>query len=765
MSMFPMQPTTRQTAYSKWILLLSFMATCSLAAGQVPVQRFNYTIITQDNPSAICKLASAELGVFLEKSYAAPISLNGSDAPLTFFVGVSGQAILAGFSDLPDIKGKFGVFRKGRNLLFYGWDDQDIEPLKVTYGEAGTLLAVYYFLEKYAGTEFYIPGDAGYATTTNKPVVFDRELDIPKPTFILRGFSLQTKEYSPDEMVIFFRRSLCSIPRWGHYDIFYQYMKNWKKRFQKTHPEYFMLVDGKRVSERFPYHAPCLSNPDVIRQTAADIVEDLNKNPSKTTVKIFCDAPIALCECDTCKASEERKLTTGHIGGCEDVYGFLKKVADVVWQSHPGVNFLTQTKGLSYYRPPVLVNLGESFAVEVLTNQHSTNANMLYPAIADAKRWQAAGVKTFLKGYPRWGIPKTMPLINPKLTADYFRAFRGITAGACESELSFNPYSFSALNQYIFSKLLFDLDRDVDELIGRFCDFAYPGARDEMVQFYDELEKLYLQHRSVALDPYMNIYYADNLAKPMQLLEKAKGKCTKPFIYLDKLVDNFKVFYDNALKAKETVDPLRKLAADRANVTASVMPAYLKKPLEISTSPELWPDAVKCELQPPTMTTEPDFQKSAAYLACDKTSLYIGLIAEEADIANLKQTFSKIDEMDDSFEIMLMPDASTYFQILVNSKGNYRVLSRSKNGIVELFDLKLEFSTAKLSGERWGIAIKLPLSQFQQADFSRPWKFNIFRNRYSGSKRQSSGFRLFGADFHILDEYSTLVWPAASGTP
>jgi hypothetical protein len=744
-----------------------FMATFSVAAGQAEFQRLNYTIVTPDNPSKICKFAAAELGAFLEKSYSAPISLNGSDAPLTFFVGVSGRAIMAGFSDLPDMKGKFGVFRKGRNILFHGWDDQDIDPVKEFYGEAGTLLAVYYFLGKYVGTEFFFPGDTGCLITKNRPVEFESGRDLPKPTFILRGFSRMTKEYSPAEMAVFFRRSLCSIPRWGHCDIFYDYYMgswSWKKRFQDTHPEYFMMVDGKRVSEKYPYHAPCFSNPDVIRQTAADIVTELNKNPSKTTVKVFCDAPIALCECDNCKSSEERKHTTGNVGGSEEVYGFLKKIADVVWQSHPGVFFLTQTKGTSYHLPPVLVNLGEQFAVEVLTDQHTTRIDKLSSSVEDAKKWQAAGVKTFLKGYPRWSDANTknMPVITPRFTADYFKAFRGITAGACQSELRFNPYSFSALNQYIFARLLFDLDSNVDDLIGRFCAFAYPEARDEMVQFYDEMEKLYRQRKSVQIDPHMDIYYPGQLAKPMQLLMAAKARSTKPSIYLDKLYDDFKVFYDNALKAKETVDPLRKAAAERANANITVRPTYLEKPPELASSPDTWSGAVKYELSTPA--TYQDFQKSTAYLACDKTALYIGLIASESNMASLMRKCTKDHEgsiwMDDTFEIMLGPDAAGYWQIVVNSNGVYRILSRSKAEAAEMFGFKIE-TTARVSDNKWVVAVKVPLSQFQQADFSKPWKFNIFRNRRSG-QQQNSGIQLSGVDFHVLDEYCTLVWSSAS---
>jgi hypothetical protein len=144
--------------------------------------------------------------------------------------------------------------------------------------------------------------------------------------------------------------------------------------------------------------------------------------------------------------------------------------------------------------------------------------------------------------------------------------------------------------------------------------------------------------------------------------------------------------------------------------------------------------------------------------------LYIGLIASESNMASLMRKCTKDHEgsiwMDDTFEIMLGPDAAGYWQIVVNSNGVYRILSRSKAEAAEMFGFKIE-TTARVSDNKWVVAVKVPLSQFQQADFSKPWKFNIFRNRRSG-QQQNSGIQLSGVDFHVLDEYCTLVWSSAS---
>ena len=68
------------------------------------------------------------------------------------------------------------------------------------------------------------------------------------------------------------------------------------------------------------------------------------------------------------------------------------------------------------------------------------------------------------------------------------------------SELNNNLF-IRALNQFVQAKLLFDLNTDTDKLIKEFCAFAYPGAEDEMIRFYAEMERLYRDRKDVISTP------------------------------------------------------------------------------------------------------------------------------------------------------------------------------------------------------------------------------------------------------------------------
>jgi hypothetical protein len=749
------------------IKIFFFLLSCvsfSLFAGDTFCERLNYKIVLPENPSAVRKFAASELKSFLEKNYSEKIKLNESDAPVSFYVGISGDAVMAGFTDLPDLKGGFGVFRKGRNILFTGFDDIDVNPEKECFGKAGTLLSVYYFMGKYMGIKFYFPGDNGYSLSKNIPIKFDLDSDIPAPSFELRGFSLKSKEFTGLEMKVFFRRSLCSIPVWGRHELYYIFMYNWKKRFWKTNPEYFMMRDGKRVSGKYPLHIPCLSNPDVLKQTAADIVEKINAKPSIKTVRIFCDAPVYQCQCERCKASKERKLAGRDEGSGEEIYGFQKRVADVVHEAHPGTYFLTQTKMTSYQNPPTLIKLGNSFTVELLTRRHDVKPLLLDPSIELAKKWKKARVRTFLKSYPRYSDKhtKNLPVITPEFTSKYLKAFAGLTSGTKYSELNFNPYSFSALNQFVQARFLFDTNSDLEKVILEFCSFAYPGAEKEMLAFYREMERLYSMRGSVHSNPFLNIYYPGKLEKPMKLLEAARLKVKKESIWFDRLFSDFKKFYDISLEQKEKLDALR------SKISPLLSLPFVEGAESFAGSFDFgkWKGALKKELMSPRPSES--YQKSFAYIVCDEKYLYIGLKALEKNPETVKKDSKENHKCpvwsDDCFEIMLVDskDKKEYFQIVVNSLGKYRILRKvigKKHS--DALNFKLDVR-AESSNDSWSLILKIPLSQFAASDFKHEWLFDVFRNRPATEKRKNgeiSGISIMSPSFHVLNEYCHLEWP------
>jgi hypothetical protein len=733
-------------------------------AGTIFQKRLNYKIIIPENSTVTQKLAATELKKFLAEIYDENIDLNNSRSQIAFYVGNSSESKQNGFSDIQDLNTNFGVFRKNRAFLFCGYDNKNVDPVKTMKGYAGTLSSVYYFFNKHLGVTFLYPGDKGYLLVKNKKIIFPALKETPIPSFQLRGFSFRTKSYSRKDLTLFFRRMLGNVPYWASKDLYYIFMYKWKKRFWKTHPEYFMLRGGKRVSERYPYHIPCLTNPDVIRQTAADLIRELNAKPEIKTIRLFCDAPISQCQCARCAKSKERSLAKVDLESGEEFYGFQKRVADIVHKSHPNVTFFSQTKGRSYYRPPTLLKLGSSFTIAQLVPRVNPQSDFDF-YVDLARRWKRNGVRTVLKSYPRYDVKtyRDYPVMTPYYTVDYLRKFAGVVEGANNSELDWKiPYSFSALGQYVQMKSLFDINAPAEKWVREFCALAYPGTGDVMVEFYSTMDQLYRKRCSSLGDPLLDAYYPDNLNKPMALLDAAAKKIDKSrSTWFNDLYRDFKKFHAYCQTQKVRVDKLR----EWGDKTFSI--PLLNSGDLFDENPKSWTNILNIPFMTPN--DYDDFQKTNLRMACSKKYLFLGLIADEKHTGKLKSECETVGEgaiwSDDCFEIMLKPLANekAYYQIVCNSLGVYRVLKcGDKKTRACLKDLKVDVKAAVRNGE-WSVALRIPLDQFPKGVFKKLWKFDAFRSRYlkerNSDEHQISGISLLSSSYHNVNEYVGLKWP------
>ena len=101
----------------------------------------------------------------------------------------------------------------------------------------------------------------------------------------------------------------------------------------KEHPEYFALVDGKRVQDNIY----CFSNPEVQRITADYIIRKLDKyNGDGVFLFGMHDVTHGWCECDKCRALDPapaNKTMTPNVSTRFNIA--VKNMADMVWKKWP----------------------------------------------------------------------------------------------------------------------------------------------------------------------------------------------------------------------------------------------------------------------------------------------------------------------------------------------------------------------------------------------------------------------------------------------
>jgi hypothetical protein len=505
----------------------------------------NYTVVIPEQASQIEVFAAQELSSFLGKIYSRDVALNGSTEPIVFYVGTGAEAERAGFAGRTFCDDESMIARCGRSFLFDGYDDASV--ILSEFGRVGTLTAVYVFLEKYTGLEFFFPGEAGYRLPENPELRFASNEEVFKPSFPVRGFNPITTAYSESEMLLFSRRMLCSRPNW-HRSKRYG-LSDWKERFGETQPELLARDEsGKALSFKFRdklYYSPCFTSDQAVQQAARDVIKMFDSDTSLISVHFMDDVPWLACRCERCTASPLRMQVSGN-DYSEEYFNFVARVGELVFAACPDRVLITHTK-TTYPNPPVATALDKRIVVEILFHKGQAFKPAVLPDYRQyLLKWnQSSGLTNIVLSRANSAkFDRNWPLIMPRHTARALINVHGLTTGDHGMSLLCPVYPFYALNVYVHCKVLADIDADIEQMIKEFVGFAYPGAEAPMYDFYAEMENIWA---ATPLDkgfedPLLTIYTPESLARPREFLKAARETASK-LEYLDPLYSSFMDFY------------------------------------------------------------------------------------------------------------------------------------------------------------------------------------------------------------------------------
>ena len=135
--------------------------------------------------------------------------------------------------------------------------------------------------------------------------------------------------------------------------------KDW---FDK-HPEYFAEVNGKRVAgDRY-----CLSNPDVQRLVAEDIIGKLDKMGGKGEYLFgLADGTANICECEKCRALDDAaaRANPARDDISTRLHSVARNIAAQVYAKYPDATLFDWAYSL-YRKPPVGVTLDPRTGVQM----------------------------------------------------------------------------------------------------------------------------------------------------------------------------------------------------------------------------------------------------------------------------------------------------------------------------------------------------------------------------------------------------------------
>ncbi|MDD3952733.1 MAG: DUF4838 domain-containing protein, partial [Lentisphaeria bacterium] len=198
--------------------------------------------------------------------------------------------------------------------------------------DTGTAFGVYGFLQDVCGLRFYLPERAGTYVPRNADLMVAEQASLHNPFFRSRYL------YAPmpyDNDWFLHNRG---IERYKNLHALYGIIT---QAHAKTHPEYFAMVDGKRLlpenGREVWRQQPCMTNPEVIALTVQYALKYFREHPDEECVSLGINDSTKFCECPECVKANEGSGNTaiGDKSYAKLAIHFYNRVAEEVCKVYP----------------------------------------------------------------------------------------------------------------------------------------------------------------------------------------------------------------------------------------------------------------------------------------------------------------------------------------------------------------------------------------------------------------------------------------------
>ena len=521
------------------LFFISAVAICSAAAA-FELGKSDAVIYYNAKNQIYAKELSFYLNKVFGKKYTLKVVKKVSSLP-GIFVGFprKGDKI-----NVPEEKEFTAISAAGNQLFIYGRENKYLN---------NTGYAVAEFLEKHAGVRFLWPGELGTVAEKKAPVSIKDGLDLYVPPFDIR----LTNSYKGSGTLGVWTRHRkigSSIRRRGSgfQHAFASLIP--RKKYGKTHPEYFSLVTPEKwvgtpkptVPTRTNEYGPdqiCTSNPEVRRI----IAEKLASAQDNCVRSISANDGFGFCECANCKAQDgpdAKRFRAGHQMVTNRMHNFAMDIANRVKKLNPkgkvGMFAYSFYDGIPDFKVKYPGNMYLSFCYMVYAAKDLAAEKVINDKLLALS---ATGAKVVGREY--WGTHYTMnyPLSHSrKIDRNLKTLYKGNAAGIYGEPGS--SFATRGSDHYILSKLAWDPTLKREDILMDFCVSAFgPKAGKVMYELYEKIED-WTQNgianktkRGVNYQYYTNSYAEFNRLMSDMYNDKFIKMCNGYFRKAAKLVD------------------------------------------------------------------------------------------------------------------------------------------------------------------------------------------------------------------------------------
>ncbi|MFH0964899.1 MAG: DUF4838 domain-containing protein, partial [Planctomycetota bacterium] len=295
------------------------------------------------------------------------------------------------------------------------------------------------------------------------------------------------------------RNRLPSPPpaRWAHFKDLRQSMFLLPAdKYGKSHPEYYPLVNGKRLVPEAKYPSPlawnwqpCYSNEEVRHIYIAEALRFFDEHPEVPSYEMGLDDAEVFCQCDVCRALDGDVDAFAERNFSNRYYWFLKQVADGVAQTRPDRSIGTLVYAQTRTLPDNMDRLPDNvFAYLADTRTHAAewwNKDVKNTEQAHRREW--ARRVGHLGRYEYYGLDWWMPRYYPHLLDEEIKFDRDLGFGSEYAEI-YALRTHLAPMLWAVTRLYWDATLDMDDLLDTFFSGMFAEAAQPMKRYWEGLE-------------------------------------------------------------------------------------------------------------------------------------------------------------------------------------------------------------------------------------------------------------------------------------
>ena len=443
-------------------------------------KKTDYRIIISEHASESEKWAVEELQKCLKEISGASFKIendNSEQSDKEIIVGYNkhSQQLLGNKFKIPALLDESFVYKNVKsNIVLVGGKQR------------GTMYAVFSFLENLFGVRWYTPEvtvvpqrekySFNYINHFGKPSIQVRN------DFYYEAFNPSWAAHNKINGAMGFRKQHGDIEGYWAVHTFYRFMP--PSEFYEIHPEYYSLIDGKRIYERSQL---CLTNPKVLEIITERLKLAMKENPSNLIYSVSQNDWGNPCQCDNCQTIVDEEGSQSGI-----MVWFVNQVADRIKVEFP--NKYVGTLAYQYTRnPPEKIKPNDNVVIRLCSIEccfsHDFNScpeNQEF--LSDLQRWSAISPHLYIWDYVVNFSHYIMPYPNFNVLQSNMRTFRDNSSIGIMEQAAYQSRGgeFAELRAHVIAKLLWDVNSDVDQVINDFM-YGYYGRGGQYIREYFDL--------------------------------------------------------------------------------------------------------------------------------------------------------------------------------------------------------------------------------------------------------------------------------------